>query len=68
MRRHITRTKSQISIRDKAWFVLECLEGEARSYVMSKLERETDEPDNVFCFCEVVLVTESVKLRYATPS
>ena len=43
MRRHITRAKSQISSRDKAWCVLECLEGEARSYVMSKPERDTDE-------------------------
>ena len=44
MRRHITRTKGQISNRDKAWFVLECIEGEARSYVISKPERDTDEP------------------------
>ena len=34
MRRNLTRTKTQVNSRDKAWFVLECLEGEARSDTM----------------------------------
>ena len=48
MRRQLTKHHPTMSPLDKAWRIIEVLEDEARDYLISKLEFERDDPDNVF--------------------
>ena len=50
MRRHLVRNRSSMNDRDRAWVILENLEGEARSYGMSKPEHDIDGPEKVFLY------------------
>ena len=48
MRRHLTKSQSTAAPLDQAWRIIEALEGEARDYLINKLESERNEPEKVF--------------------
>ena len=48
MRRYLDSRKAPMSPKDKAWMILENLEGDARNYIMNKAASELDDPERVF--------------------
>ena len=44
MRRYLQRTQAKATPDDKAWSIIEHLEGEARNYIINKAESERDTP------------------------
>ena len=50
MRRHLTKSQSTAAPLDQAWRIVEALEGEARDYLINKLESERNEPEKVFTY------------------
>ena len=48
MKRYLDSRKTPMSPKDKAWMILENLEGEARNYIMNKAASELDDPERVF--------------------
>ena len=48
MKRFLERVHSKSTMIDKAWAIIDHLEGEARNYIINKSEPERDEPDKVF--------------------
>ena len=48
MRRHLTKSQPTAAPLDQAWRIIEALEGEARDYLINKLESERNEPEKVF--------------------
>ena len=48
MKRYLDSRKTPMSQKDKAWMILENLEGDARNYLMSKAASELDDPERVF--------------------
>ena len=50
MKRFLERVHAKSPKIDKAWAIIDHLEGEARNYIINKSEPERDEPDKVFSF------------------
>ena len=48
MRRYLKRTQSEATLDDQAWSIIGHLEGEARNYIIQKVESERDTPEKVF--------------------
>ena len=48
MKRFLERVHAKSPKNDKAWAIINHLEGEARNYIINKSEPERDEPDKVF--------------------
>ena len=48
MKRFLERVHAKSPKIDKAWAIIDHLEGEARNYIINKSEPERDEPDKVF--------------------
>ena len=48
MRRHLSQHHATMTPLDQAWRIIEVLEGEARDYLINKLESERDDPEKVF--------------------
>ena len=48
MKRYLDSRKTPMSPKDKAWMILENLEGDARNYIMNKAASELDDPERVF--------------------
>ena len=48
MKRFLERVHTKSTKIDKAWAIIDHLEGEARNYIINKSEPERDEPDKVF--------------------
>ena len=48
MRRYLETRKTPMTPKDKAWLILENLDGEARNYIMNKAESELSSPEKVF--------------------
>ena len=50
MKRFLEREHAKSTKIDKAWAILDHLEGEARNYIINKSEPERDHPEKVFTF------------------
>ena len=48
MRRYLQRTQAEATPDDKTWSIIGHLEGEARNYIINKVESERDTPEKVF--------------------
>ena len=48
MRRYLQRTQAKANPDDRAWSINGRLEGEARNYIINKVESERDTPEKVF--------------------
>ena len=48
MKRYLETRKTPMTPKDKAWMILENLDGEARNYIKNKAESELSDPDTVF--------------------
>ena len=48
MRRYISKLSTSMTPIDKAWRVIELLEGEARDFTINKSEQERSDPETVF--------------------
>ena len=48
MQRYLKRTQTKVSAEDQAWSIIGHLEGEARNYIINKVESERDTPEKVF--------------------
>ena len=48
MRRHLSQHHATMAPLDRAWRIIEVLEGEARDYLINKLESERNDPEKVF--------------------
>ena len=48
MQRYLKRIQTKVSAEDRTWSLISHLEGEARNYIINKVESERDTPEKVF--------------------
>ena len=48
VQRYLKRIQTKVSAEDRAWSIISHLEGEARNYIINKVESERDTPEKVF--------------------